>query len=89
VPRSNETLDKCCKNKHVASKIIDTLETYQDLSKRSPWMRGSKQKVARGSALRPIRRCLEEEGKVKFAKRTSPFGVIFLELTNVIVCTTL
>jgi hypothetical protein len=26
----NETLSKWCKNKHEASKIIDTLETYQD-----------------------------------------------------------
>jgi hypothetical protein len=48
------------------------------LSRRSPWTRGSKQEVARGSALRPTRRCLEEKGKIKFAKkRTSPFGVIF------------
>jgi hypothetical protein len=27
--KCNETLSKWCKNKHVASKIIDTLETYQ------------------------------------------------------------
>jgi hypothetical protein len=27
--KCNETLDKWCKNKHGASKIIDTLETYQ------------------------------------------------------------
>jgi hypothetical protein len=27
----NETLEKWCKNKHGASKIIDTLETYQSL----------------------------------------------------------
>jgi hypothetical protein len=27
--RCNETLSKWCKNKHGASKIIDTLETYQ------------------------------------------------------------
>jgi hypothetical protein len=30
--KCNETLDKWCKNKHRASKIIDTLETYQLLS---------------------------------------------------------
>jgi hypothetical protein len=28
--KCNETLNKWCKNKHGASKIIDTLETYQD-----------------------------------------------------------
>jgi hypothetical protein len=28
--KCNETLSKWCKNKHGASKIIDTLETYQD-----------------------------------------------------------
>jgi hypothetical protein len=27
--KCNETLGKWCKNKHGASKIIDTLETYQ------------------------------------------------------------
>jgi hypothetical protein len=27
--KCNETLTKWCKNKHGASKIIDTLETYQ------------------------------------------------------------
>jgi hypothetical protein len=27
--KCNETIDKWCKNKHGASKIIDTLETYQ------------------------------------------------------------
>jgi hypothetical protein len=27
--KCNETLSKCCKNKHGASKIIDTLEMYQ------------------------------------------------------------
>jgi hypothetical protein len=27
--KCNETLSKCCKNKHGASKIIDTFETYQ------------------------------------------------------------
>jgi hypothetical protein len=28
--KCNETLGKWCKNKHGASKIIDTLETYQE-----------------------------------------------------------
>jgi hypothetical protein len=28
--KCNETIDKWCKNKHGASKIIDTFETYQD-----------------------------------------------------------
>jgi hypothetical protein len=27
--KCNKTIDKWCKNKHGASKIIDTLETYQ------------------------------------------------------------
>jgi hypothetical protein len=30
--KCNETLNKWCKNKHGASKIIDTLETYQLLA---------------------------------------------------------
>jgi hypothetical protein len=30
--KCNETLNKWCKNKHGASKIIDTFETYQSLS---------------------------------------------------------
>jgi hypothetical protein len=30
--KCNETLSKWCKNKHGASKIIDTFETYQALS---------------------------------------------------------
>jgi hypothetical protein len=29
--KCNETLGKWCKNKHGASKIIDTLDTYQTL----------------------------------------------------------
>jgi hypothetical protein len=28
--KCNETLSKWCKNKHGASKIMDTLETYQE-----------------------------------------------------------
>jgi hypothetical protein len=30
--KCNETLNKWCKNKHRASKIMDTLETYQGLT---------------------------------------------------------
>jgi hypothetical protein len=30
--KCNETLSKWCKNKHGASKIMDTLETYHGLS---------------------------------------------------------
>jgi hypothetical protein len=30
--KCNETLGKWCKNKHGASKIIDTFETYQDVN---------------------------------------------------------
>jgi hypothetical protein len=29
--KCNKTLSKWCKNKHVASKIIDTFETYQEV----------------------------------------------------------
>jgi hypothetical protein len=29
--KCNETLSKWCKNKHGASKIIDTFETYQNI----------------------------------------------------------
>jgi hypothetical protein len=35
VTKCNETLSKWCKNKHGASKIIDTLETYQS-ARRTP-----------------------------------------------------
>jgi hypothetical protein len=31
--KCNKTLSKWCENKHGASKIIDTLETYQDVQK--------------------------------------------------------
>jgi hypothetical protein len=31
----NETIGKCCKNKHGASKIIDTLATYQGSAPRN------------------------------------------------------
>jgi hypothetical protein len=33
--KCNETLSKWCKNKHGASKIIDTLETYHSAGKNS------------------------------------------------------
>jgi hypothetical protein len=33
--KCNETLSKWCKNKHGASKIMDTLETYQSPCSRS------------------------------------------------------
>jgi hypothetical protein len=32
--KCNETIGKWCKNKHGASKIIDTFETYQDAKER-------------------------------------------------------
>jgi hypothetical protein len=34
--KCNETIGKWCKNKHGASKIIDTLDTYQTSSLNSP-----------------------------------------------------
>jgi hypothetical protein len=34
--KCNETVGKCCKNKHGASKIIDTLETYQHAERKKP-----------------------------------------------------
>jgi hypothetical protein len=33
--KCNKTLSKCCKNKHGASKIIDTFETYQGLHRQA------------------------------------------------------
>jgi hypothetical protein len=46
--KCNETLGKWCKNKHGASKIIDTLETYQLYQ----WMREvSKKKTDRKEEL--------------------------------------
>jgi hypothetical protein len=38
--KCNETLSKWCKNKHGASKIIDTLETYQGVKKTYPCLEG-------------------------------------------------
>jgi hypothetical protein len=35
--KCNKTLGKWCKNKHGASKIIDTLETYQRITPSSSW----------------------------------------------------
>jgi hypothetical protein len=35
--KCNETIGKWCKNKHGASKIIDTLETYQCTMKTFLW----------------------------------------------------
>jgi hypothetical protein len=44
-PKCNETLSKWCKNKHGASKVIDTFETYHGPSletrKRNDGERGS------------------------------------------------
>jgi hypothetical protein len=37
--KCNETLGKWCKNKHGASKIIDTFETYQGMPKNSLFLR--------------------------------------------------
>jgi hypothetical protein len=37
VTKCNETIGKWCKNKHGASKIIDTLETYHRLKAKSWW----------------------------------------------------
>jgi hypothetical protein len=34
--KCNETLNKWCKNKHGASKIMDTLETYQPAAELQP-----------------------------------------------------
>jgi hypothetical protein len=52
--KCNETLDKWCKNKHGASKIIDTLETYQ-APVRNLWMRvkhlAEKNKMVKGKAV--------------------------------------
>jgi hypothetical protein len=52
--KCNETLNKWCKNKHGASKIMDTLETYQV----SIGLGGVEEEVA-----------LEEEGEVPEVSR--------------------
>jgi hypothetical protein len=38
--KCNETVGKWCKNKHGASKIIDTLETYQAAPAAPCWAQG-------------------------------------------------
>jgi hypothetical protein len=45
VTKCNETLSKWCKNKHGASKIIDTFETYQRFTPEIP-ARGRKFRVS-------------------------------------------
>jgi hypothetical protein len=37
--KCNETIGKWCKNKHGASKIIDTFETYQWFKAHDEWMK--------------------------------------------------
>jgi hypothetical protein len=39
--KCNETLSKWCKNKHGASKIIDTFETYQPIPPANPFSKPS------------------------------------------------
>jgi hypothetical protein len=75
ITKCNETLSKWCKNKHGASKIIDTFETYQHLM--GNWAR-KRQHLA-------IRSCVVFE-KVdiflmicKFTGLTQPCGRDFLE----------
>jgi hypothetical protein len=41
--KCNETIGKWCKNKHGASKIIDTLETYQRATQTTHHHQASKQ----------------------------------------------
>jgi hypothetical protein len=57
--KCNETLSKWCKNKHGASKIIDTLETYQGGPRRlTPWWRGpglGRAALGCGRLLAPLR----------------------------------
>jgi hypothetical protein len=60
--KCNETLSKWCKNKHGASKIIDTLETYQAARGkargrhgRNPWC-GRRQSRGHGEAIGEISR---------------------------------
>jgi hypothetical protein len=47
--KCNETIGKWCKNKHGASKIIDTFETYHGAA--SPWSQSSMKEVQVGEYL--------------------------------------
>jgi hypothetical protein len=52
--KCNETIDKWCKNKHGASKIIDTFETYQRTPRRrstSPARQGQSGSSSPGASL--------------------------------------
>jgi hypothetical protein len=60
VMKCNKTLSKWCKNKHEASKITDTFETYQlGAPRRASLARGSG--ITRAARVEEVRRCVESE----------------------------
>jgi hypothetical protein len=60
--KCNETIGKWCKNKHGASKIIDTLKTYHRASKATQHA-GQEESTSVGTAppVQPQAECLAEE----------------------------
>jgi hypothetical protein len=60
--KCNETLGKWCKNKHGASKIIDTFETYQSASALTPWrLGGQAASIWTSSAVRVLLRMVYQQ----------------------------
>jgi hypothetical protein len=57
--KCNKTQGKWCKNKHGASKIIDTFETYQRWS-HIVWTFLAKVIVVQDQAVLPVRKVVEE-----------------------------
>jgi hypothetical protein len=71
--KCNETLGKWCKNKHGASKIIDTLETYQPATQNNKvGTRGSRQQGEEEVGKRDVAGIFR--GRSRSVKRGPQFG---------------
>jgi hypothetical protein len=68
--KCNETIGKWCKNKHGASKIIDTFETYQ-----SPYNYGWTQSTARATLVHGSGWWLADVPVCRPAPSTIPFAI--------------
>jgi hypothetical protein len=66
--KCNETIGKWCKNKHGASKIIDTFETYQGAQRRFQLHHGCASSLTHG------RRIVNQLGHVDTERAASPWA---------------
>jgi hypothetical protein len=70
--KCNETIGKWCKNKHGASKIIDTFETYQGSEAGFIWWDYKLQKgPPKGIKLSPSPQLLQKRTSIKIGKTPS------------------